>query len=160
MKGLIFQLEKLDVMDYDKEGIEILGSKSIDETYFDEKVECWEGYEGDEKEVFHNLVKELPEGCFEVDYEVLSIKLIEKPQAYLKSFVEKIKDYANIITTKNVRVYGYSLERVLQSNGKRSKIYSYHDDCFYSLHEWLIDMANEGVVGTTYYLGGIIEYKY
>ena len=159
----VFQFEKIKKSEFDDNDIELLNENTLEESQFPFAVDYWREYDDieDIKEDFKHLVTYvLPEGMFDVNYEEMSLTYIKRPNNYIKRYIDAIKAEANKLSFEEGKINTWKLLKTIEKFESVYMIYSSDIGCAMFLKDWILELAECEKIGTKFYLGGVLSYKY
>jgi len=161
----VFQLEKIKKSQYEEEGVSVLTEDMVEHNNFPNPnwVDYWKDSEDAPLEDFKWFITALPEGVFEVNLDELSITLLKRPESYVSEFFDKIREESEKLNLSDFvenKCSTWKLGKLLRNNDCEFLVYQEENSYPRYLHDWLLDLAQGGEIGETYYLGGVLDYHY
>lgn len=133
----VFQFERFKKSDFDENDIE------------------------DIKEDFKHLVTYgLPNGMFDVNYEEMSLTYMNYPNDYIKRYIDTIKAEANKLSFEEGKINTWKLLKTIENFGNMYMVYSSEVDYARYVNDWIFEVAECEKIGTKFYLGGVLSYRY
>ena len=159
----VFQFERFKKSDFDENDIEVLNEHTLEESQFPSIVNYWRDCDDieDIKEDFKYLVAYgLPEGMFEVNEEEMSLTYIKRPDDYIKKYIDTIKTEANKLSFEDGKISTWVLRKTIENFGNMYMVYSSEIDYAIYVKDWIFEVAECEKIGTKFYLGGVLSYRY
>ncbi len=159
----VFQFERFKKSDFDENDIELLNENTLEESQFPSAVDYWRDYDDieDIKEDFkHLVIYGLPNGMFDVNYEEMSLTYMNYPNDYIKRYIDAIKAEANKLSFEEGKINTWKLLKMIENFESVYMIYSSETDYARYVKDWIFEVAECEKIGTKFYLGGVLSYKY
>ena len=102
----------------------------------------------------------LPEGMFEVNEEEMSLTYIKRPDDYIKKYIDTIKTEANKLSFEDGNLSTWRLQKTIENFGNMYMVYSSEVDYARYVNDWIFEIAECEKIGTKFYLGGVLSYRY
>lgn len=159
----VFQFERFKKSDFDENDIEVLNEKTLEESQFPSAVNYWRDCDDieDIKEDFKHLVTYgLPNGMFEVNYEEMSLTYMNYPNDYIKRYIDTIKAEANKLSFEEGKINTWKLLKTIKKFESVYMIYSSEVGYARYVKDWIFEVAECEKIGTKFYLGGVLSYRF
>lgn len=159
----VFQFEKIKKSEFDDNDIELLNENTLEESQFPSAVNYWRDCDDieDIKEDFkHFVAYGLPEGMFEVNEEEMSLTYMNYPNDYIKRYIDTIKAEANKLSFEEGKINTWKLLKTIKKFESVYMIYSSEVGYARYVKDWIFEVAECEKIGTKFYLGGVLSYRY
>ena len=97
---------------------------------------------------------------FEVNEEEMSLTYIKRPDDYIKKYIDTIKTEANKLSFEDGKISTWVLQKTIENFGNMYMVYSSEVDYARYVKDWIFEVAECEKIGTKFYLGGVLSYRY